>query len=330
VAHLAESPWVSRRELIAVVLGIVCTPFTVAAQQTSKVYRIGWLDYSSSGENLGIFVQAMGARGWVDGRTFRIEYRGADGRVEQLSAVAAELVRLPAELILAPGTLEALAVKKATNSIPIVMTGVDDPVESGLVESLARPGGNITGVANVRRELTEKLLSLLREVFPSASSVAVLWDATYRDHLAILGHLQNAARRLGVSLHSVPVHRHTEVEPAFAAIKKQGSPVLIVPLSSMLVPGWIADLALKHRLPLASTSPGYVYEGGLIAYTDDWNAVFDRAAAFVDRILKGAKPADLPVERPTRFKLIVNMKTAQTLGLVIPPAIMLRADDIIK
>src|SRR4029450_14009146 len=134
-------------------------------------------------------------------------------------------------------------------SIPIVMTGVDDPVESGLVESLARPGGNITGVANVRRKLTEKLLSLLREVFPRASSVAVLWDATYRDHLAILGHLQNAARRLGVSLHPVPVPRHTEVEPAFAAIKKQGSPVLIVPLSSMLVPGWIADLALKHRLP---------------------------------------------------------------------------------
>jgi putative ABC transport system substrate-binding protein len=330
VAHLAESPWVSRRELIAVVLGIVYTPFTVAAQQTSKVYRIGWLDYSSSGENLGIFVQAMGARGWVDGRTFRIEYRGADGRVEQLSAVAAELVRLPADLILAPGTLEALAVKKATNSIPIVMTGVDDPVESGLVESLARPGGNITGVANVRRELTEKLLSLLREVFPRASSVAVLWDATYPDHLAILGHLQNAARRLGVSLHSVPVHRHTEVEPAFAAIKKQGSPVLIVPLSSMLVPGWTADLALKYRLSLASTSPAYAYEGGLIAYTDDWRAVFARAAFFVDRILKGAKPADLPVEQPTEFKLIVNAKTAQTLGITIPAPIMLRANHIIE
>jgi ABC transporter substrate binding protein len=218
VAHLAESPWVSRRELIAVVLGAVFTPFTAAAQQTGKVYRIGWLDYSSSGENLGIFVQAMGVRGWVDGKTFRIEYRGAEGRVEQLSTIATELVRLPVDLILAPGTPEALAVKKATNSIPIVMTGVDDPEERGLVESLARPGGNITGVANVRRELTEKLLSLLREVFPRALSVAVLWDTTYPDHRAVLGHLQSAARRLGVSLHSVPVQQHTEVEPALATI----------------------------------------------------------------------------------------------------------------
>jgi putative ABC transport system substrate-binding protein len=322
--------YVNRREFIATVLSTVCTPFAVEAQQTGKVHRIGWLDYSSSAENLGIFAQAMGARGWIQGRTFSIEYRGGEGKIERLTTAAAELVRLPVDVIVAPGTSEALAAKKATGSIPIVMTGADDPVERGLVASLARPGGNITGLASARKELSGKLLSLLRELIPRASSVAVLWDSTDPDHRVILGHFQVAARTLGVSLNSVQVQRYTEVEPAFAAIKKQGNQVLIVPLSSMLVPRWIADLALKYGLPLTSTSPGYAYEGGLMAFTDDWNAVFDRAATFVDRILKGAKPADLPVELPTKFKLIVNAKTAQTLGLKIPPSIMLRADSVIE
>jgi putative ABC transport system substrate-binding protein len=210
------------------------------------------------------------------------------------------------------------------------MTGVDDPVERGLIGSLARPGGNITGVSNIAGELSEKLVSLLRELLPRASRVAVLWDSSHPDHRAILKHLQLATGKLGMSLDSTPVQRHIEVEPTLTEIKKQGAHVLIVLSSSMLVPGWIADVSLKHRRPLASTSPGYVYEGGLIAYTDDWNAVFDRAAAYVDKILKGAKPADLPVERPTKFKLIVNAKTAQTLGLTIPASILLRADHIIE
>lgn len=320
----------NRREFVAAALSTACTPFAVEAQPTGKAYRVGWLDYSSSAENLGIFAQAMGARGWIDGKSFRIEYRGGEGKLERLSTVTAELVRLPVDVIVAPGTAEALAAKKATGSIPIVMTGVDDPVERGLVGSLARPGGNISGLASARKELNEKLLSLLRELLPRATSVAVLWDATDPEHQVILGNLQGAARTLGVSVNSVPVRRYTEIEPAFAAIKKQGNHMLIVPLSSMLVPRWIADLALKHGLPLASTAPGYAYEGGLMAFTDDWNAVFDRAATFVDRILKGAKPADLPVELPTKFKLIINAKTAQMLGLKIPPSIILRAEHVIE
>ena len=158
----------------------------------------------------------------------------------------------------------------------------------------------------------------------------MLWESTNPEIQVTLGYLQAAARTLGVSLNSVPVQRYTEVEPAFAAIKKQGSQILIVPLSSMLVPGWIADLALKYKLPLASTSAGYAYEGGLLAYTDDWNAVFNRVAILVDRILKGAKPADIPVELPAKFKLIVNVKTAQALGLTIPPSIMIQVDHIIE
>ncbi len=199
------------------------------------------------------------------------------------------------------------------------MTGVNDPVERGLVASLARPGGNITGLANAGTELNGKLLSLLRELIPRASSVAVIWDSTDPEHRSDTW-LSPARRPRRWACRSTPCRceRYTEVEPAFAAIRKQGNQMLIVPSSSMLIPRWIADLALKYQLPLASTSPGYAYEGGLMAYTDDWNAVFDRVATFVDRILKGAKPADLPVELPAKFKLIVNAKTARTLGLTIP------------
>jgi putative ABC transport system substrate-binding protein len=321
---------VNRRKFIALALSAVWAPFAAKAQQPGRVHRIGWLDYSSSAENLGIFVQAMSGRGWVQGKSFGIEYRGGEGKAERLATVATELVRLPADVIVAPGTLETLAARKATSTIPIVMFGVDDPVERGLVGSLARPGGNITGLANAGRELNGKLLSLLRELVPRASSVAVLWDSNDPDHRVTLGHLEAAAKTLGVLLNAVQVRSHTEVEPALAAIRKQGNQVLIVPLSSLLIPRWIADLALKYGLLLASTAPGYAYEGGLMAYTDDWNAVFGRAATFVDRILKGASPAGLPVELPTKFKLVVNAKTARTLGLTIPPSIMVRADAVIE
>jgi putative ABC transport system substrate-binding protein len=319
-----------RRKFIVGALGTACVPFAVEAQQTGKLRRVGWLDYSSSAENLGVFAQAMGGRGWLDGKTLRIDYRGGEGKIERLASVAAELVRLPADVIVSPGTSETLAARKATASIPIVMVGVDDPVELGLVASLARPGGNVTGLTSARRELSGKLLSLLRELAPKSSGVAVLLDSTDPDYRVILGHLRVAAQTLKMPLNAVEVQRHTEVEPAFATISKQGNPMLIVPASSMLVPAWIADLALKYRLPLASTSAGYAYEGGLMAYTDDWNATFDRVGALVDRILRGAKPADLPVELPTQFRLIVNAKTAQALGIAVPPSIKLRADHLIE
>jgi putative ABC transport system substrate-binding protein len=319
-----------RRELIAAVLASACAPLNLTAQPVAKPHRIGWLDYSSAAENLGIFVQAMTALGWQEGKTFRIEYRGGEGRGEHLSAVAAELVRLPADLIVAPGTPEAVAARKATNVIPIVMAGVDDPVDRGLVASLARPGGNVTGLANARRELSGKLLSLLREIFPRATSVAVLWDSTDPESRVILGYIQAAAKTLGVTVNALQVQRYAEVEPAFAAIKKKGNPMMIAPPSSMLNSKWVADLALSQGLALASIAPGYAYDGGLIAFTDDWRAVFDRVAAFVDKILKGGKPADLPVELPTRFKLIINGKTARTLGVAIPQSITLRADHVVE
>lgn len=322
---------VDRRAFIGTLAGGLLGPRTAAqAQPTTRLRRIGWLDYSSSAENLGTFVQAMGSRGWIQGTTFKIEYRGGEGSTDRLSTVAVELVRIPVELIVAPGTPEALAAKKATPSIPVVMTDVDDPVERGLVATLARPGANVTGLTNARKDLSGKLLSLVRELLPRASSLAALWDSDDPEHAMIVGHLRAIARTLGFSLNAVQVRRHTDVEPAFAAIKKQGNQALVVPSSGMLIPRWIADLALKFGLPLVSTSPAYVYEGGFMAYTDDWNAVFDRVANFVDRILKGAKPGDLPVELPAKFRLIVNARTAAALGLALPLSILVRADSVIE
>jgi putative ABC transport system substrate-binding protein len=301
-----------------------------AFAQADRIRRIGWLDFSSSSENLGVFQQSLATRGWVKGKTFTLEYRGGEGRAARLATVTAELVRLPVDILVAPGTPEVLAARDATKTVPIVMAGVDDPVAQKLVASLARPGRNITGVASARRELGAKLLSLVRELGPAASRVAVLWEAADPDHRAILGDLRASATTVNLTLNAVEVQGYMDVEPAIVSIKRQGGKVLVVPPSSMLVPRWIADLAMTHGLALASTSPGYVYEGGLIAYTDDWNAVYDRVATFVDRILKGAKPQDLPVELPAKFRLIVNKKTARALKLALPQSILVQADAVIE
>jgi putative ABC transport system substrate-binding protein len=320
-----------RRAFLGIVAAGVLAPcLGVNARQAGRVYRIGWLDYSSSAENLGVFVQAMAVLGWHEGKNFRIEYRGGEGKTERLAAVAAELARLPVDVIVAPGTPEVLAAKQATASLPIVMVGVDDPVGRGLVASLARPGANITGLASARKELSGKLLSLLREFVPQASGVAVLWDQTDPDHRAVVEHLQAAAAALGLSVQSMPVQSFSEIEPAFATIDRQRIQLLIVPFSVTLIPRWIADLAVQHGLPLASTTAGYAYEGGLLAYTEDWTAVFNRGATFVDRILRGAEPAHLPVELPAEFKLIVNAQTAQRLDLPVPAPIMVQADYIVE
>ena len=308
----------------------MCAPAVVFAQASARVQRIGWLDFSSAGENLGIFVQAMGARGWIEGKTFRIDYRGGEGKADRLATVCMELVRLPVDVIVAPGVPETVAAREATSAIPVVMAGVDDPVERKFVATLARPGGNVTGVASARGELAGKLLSLVRELSPRTPSVGLLADASDPGYRASVAHYQTAARTLGVTLAPLAVSRHTEVEPALAAYRKQGGRLLVVMASSIFIPRSIADLAQKYELALASTSPSYAYEGGLMAYAEDWNAVFERTATFVDRILKGARPADLPVELPTKFKLIVNAVTARALGVVVPSSILVRADHVIE
>jgi len=320
----------NRRDFVVVALACAGASGAVRAQPAGRLYRVGWLDFSSSAENLGVFAQAMGARGWIDGKSLRIDYRGGEGKAERLASAAAALARLPVDVIVAPGAAEALAARKATGSVPIVMTAVDDPVGLGLVASLPRPGGNVTGLASARKDLSAKLLSLLHELLPRATTLAILWEANDPDQRVVVGYLEGAARTLALTLNSVSVQRAADVEPAMAALRKQGNQMLIVPSGNLLVPRWIADEALKNALPLASTDPGYAYEGGLMAYSDDWNAVFERTAAYVDRILRGARPADLPVELPTKFKLIFNAKTAKTLGVKIPPSLLLRADHVIE
>jgi putative ABC transport system substrate-binding protein len=320
---------VNRRDFLACALA-AAVPGVATAQVERTRRRIGWLDFSSSGANLGSFEKSMAARGWIKGETFGIDYRGAEGSVERLAVVTNELIRIPADVIVAPGIAEALAAKNTTRSLPVVMAGVDDPVARGLVASLARPGRNITGVALARRERSGKLLSLVRELGPGPSRVAVLIDSADADHRAILGDLRVAARVVGVTLNAVEVEQYTDIEPAFATIKRQGSRFLVVPTSSMFVPRWIADLALTNKLAVVSMSASYAYEGGFIACSDDWNAVFERVATFVDRILRGAKPQALPVELATKFRVIVNAKTARALKLNVPSSLLAQADAILE
>ncbi len=305
-------------------------PGAAVAQGERARRRIGWLDFGSSRVNVDLFERAMTARGWIKGETFSVDYRGGDGSLERLATVTAELVRLPADVIVAPGLTEALAAKNATKTVPVVIAGVDDPVARGLAVSLARPGRNVTGVAKANRQLVGKLLAVVHEVAPQASRMAVLSDPADPDHRGILGDLRTAARSIHASLTAVEVEQYLDVEPALASIKRRGNKFLVVPPSTMFVPRWIADLALTNGLALASTASAYAYEGGLLACTDDWTVIYDRVAAIVDRILRGAKPADIPIELPTKFRLIVNARTARTLRITVPQSILARADAIIE
>jgi putative ABC transport system substrate-binding protein len=320
----------NRREFIGAALGSICVPAATIAQVGRARRRIGWLDFGSSLANLGLFEQSMAGRGWIKGETFGVDYRSSEGSVERLATATAELIRLPVDVIVAPGVAEALAAKNATRTVPVVIAGIDDPVARGLVVSLARPGRNVTGVARAHRELVGRLLSFVREVVPGTSRMAVLVDSADPDHRGILGDLHATARSTHASLNAVEVEQYMDVEPAVARIKRQGSKVLVVPPSSMFVPRWIADLALTNGLALASTSPAYAYEGGLLACADDWAIVYDRAAAVVDRILRGAKPADIAIESPTKFRLIVNARTARTLKITLPQPLLSRADAVIE
>lgn len=300
------------------------------AQGRAGLRRIGWLDFGSTAENLGVFRQALRSRGWIEGRTSHFDYRGAEGNPALLAAVARELVQLPADVIVVPGTQEALTARQVTRVTPIVMAGLDDPVGLGLIESLARPRGNVTGLATSRGELAAKVLSLMREQFPRAATAGLLWDNTDPDLKRMPEQLQAAAATLHLALRRIGVGHHTEVEAALSALRQQGAQFVVVPGSRMLVPRWLGDLSQQMKIPLASDTPAYAYEGGLMSYSADWFTVFAQVAGFVDRILKGDKPAELPVELPTKYRLVVNAKTAQALGLSLSAQMLLRADYVVE
>ncbi len=301
------------------------------AQERKKVARIGFLGTSSDAKIPAAFQQGLRELGYIEGQNIFIEYRYAEGNYDRLPGLVAELLHLNLDLIVAPGTAAALAAKNASQTIPIVFATVSDPVASGLVASLARPGGNLTGPSQMAADLSGKRLELLKEVVPRLSRVAILRDRSPESEVA-LKETQLAARGLKVGLRILDVQGPSDVESAFFVMKKERLGALIVISSPMFVNERIriTALATKQRLPAIYTLREYVDAGGLMSYGVSLPHLFRRAATYVDKILKGTKPADLPVEQPTKFEFVINLKAAKQIGLTIPPNVLARADRVIR
>ena len=322
--------------LTTLVLGILLGPLAAEAEQARKVYRIGYIAGTAApaaAHLVEAFRQGLRDLGYVEGENVVIEYRWAEGRYERLPALAAELVRLKVDVIFAVITVAALAAKSATRTIPIVTAAASDPVEQGLVASLARPGGNVTGLTStVGPEIAGKRLELLKEAVPMVSRVAVLWNPDSPPAAPHLRETEIAARSLRMQLQILEARSPQELESAFAAMTSAHAGALVVLPDAMFFAHRtrIAELAAKHRLPVMHGLREHVEAGDLIAYSVSLRDLWRRAAVFVDKILKGANPADLPVEQPTKFELVINMKTAKALGLTIPPSVLGRADQVIE
>ncbi len=312
-------------------LALLATPLPGEAQEPAKVPRIGYLSYYSDERHklLAAFKQGLKELGYVEGKNIVIEKRESEGRRSRVPALIAELIRLDVDIIVA-GAQGAQVAKKATNTIPIVMTYSADPVGTGVVASLARPGGNVTGLSDYHGDLVTKRLELLKEVIPSASGVAVLFNPTSEASRRMLKDVQAVAPALGMTVLPLEVKGPDDIDRAFATIRKERPGGLLQSVALGRHRRRIVELAAKSRLPAMYVRGQWVAAGGLMSYGSSWPDLFRRAATYVDKILKGAKPADLPVERPTKFELIINLKTAKKLGLTIPPEILLQATKVIK
>jgi putative ABC transport system substrate-binding protein len=328
----------TRREFIGTLAGgLLTAPRASEAQQAAKIARIGYLvtSLAVSPHPQEAFRQGLRDLGYVEGRNVVIEYRDADGKPERFPAVAAELVALKVDVIVAGPTLAALAANQATKTIPIVFANAADPVASGLVTSLARPGGNVTGLSMLAPELVGKCLELLTQAVPGVSRVVVLWQpgsSGERTEKDMLKEADGAARALGVRLQVVEVRGPADFDRAFSDMTRARAGALAVLPSSMLFNERrrLVDLAAKNRLPAVYPYREAVDAGGLMAYGANFADLYRRAATYVDKILKGAKPGDLPVEQPTKFELVINLKTAKALGLTIPQSLLGRADQVIE
>jgi putative ABC transport system substrate-binding protein len=315
----------------ALFLAVVAFFSFAEAQQTEKIPRIGVLAGSETGRKEA-FQQGLREAGYIEGKNIVIEWRDPRGQPQRQREIVAELLRLNVDLIVSNGSQATRAAKEATKSIPIVMAQDPDPVANGFVATLARPGGNITGLSNLNRELNGKRLELLKEVLPRLSRVAVFGSSTFPGNAENLKETERAAKSLGVEVHYLDIPTPADVKTAFQAANKArvdaglglGGPVF----NSQRVP--IVELAAKSRLVVMYPNREAVEAGGLMSYSANINDLFRRAAFYVDRILKGAKPADLPVEQPTKFELVINLKTAKEIGLTIPPNVLARADRVIK
>ncbi len=333
----SSSRRIKRAGRFALALALLAAPLAVDAQQPGNSYRIGYLGTSppstpDSLRNVEAFRQGLGELGWVEGKNIVIEWRYSAGRGERFPDLAAELVRLKVNLIVAVAAPATHASKQATTTIPIVGIALSDPVGQGLVASLARPGGNVTGLATLFPELAAKRLKLLKETLPGVSRVAVLWNAANPGNVLQIGETKVAAQTLGLRLQSVEVRGPEDFQGAFAAMTR-GRPEALVSLADPLIFTYqtqIVDFAAKSRLPAMHPFRESVEAGGLMAYSVNIPDMFRRAATYVDKILRGAKPGDLPIEQPTKFEFVINIKTAQALGLTIPQSLLLRADQVVE
>jgi putative ABC transport system substrate-binding protein len=326
------------RSSILVAAMLLAVAIIAEAQQPKKVPRIGYVSGTGDPSNPGPYVEAFrqGLRdlGYIEGKTIVIEYRGAEGKRDRIPSLVTELVQLKVDALVSGNFAVARAAKQATESIPIVMVTNQDPVETGLVDSLARPGGNITGLSTLQRELGGKRLELLKEVVPRISRVGILWNADSSGSSGTgFKEYEAAARALKLQLQSLEVRPpNPDLERSFQAAAKGRASALITVTGTLLFPysKRIADLATKNRLPSMYEGSTWVEAGGLMSYSTNDLEVFHRTAVFVDKILKGTKPSDLPVEQPTKFELVINLKTAKQIGLTIPPNVLGRADRVIR
>ena len=325
-----------RRILILVCLlpAVLLPAGSVAQQPISKLPQLGYLASNSARESIDFkaFRQGLAELGYIEGKNIAIESRSAEGKLDRLPELAAELVALKVDIIVAINPPSAHAAKNATETIPIVMRSTDDPVTTGLVASLARPGGNITGLTSISRELDGKRLELIKEVVLRARVVAVVRNPTAPDAPHRWKEVETAGRALGLRLQAVDVKSPSDFEGAFRAVKKKHPDALLTLRNPMIVNNrkLLAELAMKSRIAAIYDDRAYVEAGGLMSYGADLADLHRRAAVYVDKILKGAKPADLPVEQPTKFELVINLKAAKQIGLTIPPNVLARADKVIK
>jgi putative tryptophan/tyrosine transport system substrate-binding protein len=323
-----------RREFITLVGGAAAAwPLAARAQQPGKVPAIGLLGAAAASvwrPWTDAFVQRLGELGWIEGRTITIEYRWAEGRPERFAEIAAEFVRRNVDVIVTAESAVA-AVKQATSTIPIIIALGTDPIAAGLVESLSRPGGNITGLSNVQIDLAGKRLELLREVVPNLRRLAILANVGHHTSMLEMDEVQAAARKLGIDVARLEIRRADDIATAFETLKGQADALYVV-LSALVAAARtrIITFALSARLPTSFNARAYVEAGALMSYGPDFVDRWRRAAEIVDKVLRGTKPANIPIEQPTKFELVINLSTARALGIEVPPMLLARADEVIE
>jgi putative tryptophan/tyrosine transport system substrate-binding protein len=323
-----------RREFITLLGGAAAWPVAARAQQAVKLPTIGFLGAATAsvdGQRLAASVQRLRELGWIESRNVAIEVRWAEGRSERFDEIAAEYVRLKVDVILTHNTLPVLAAKQATSVIPIVFASAGDPVGTGMVTSLARPGGNVTGLSSQQTDVTGKRLELLREVVPTLRGLAILANVGAPNAVLEMGEVQTKARALGLEVAPLEIRRAEDIAPAFDALKAQADAIYVV--GDALITAnrtRIITFANTARLPTIFNNRDYLQAGGLMSYGPNVPDSFRRAADLVDKILRGTKPGDIPVEQPTKFEFVLNLTTAKALGLTVPESFLLRADEVIE